>query len=135
MHKYNLIGLLSYYQATGDKKALEASKCAADLLHETFVVQGNSLRRASAHVGMAATSVLEPMATLYRLTGEQRYLDFCHLIIDSWEQPDDPETDAKELASSITEACSRRPTRSPMRCYPTLWDSWLCIASILTRAT
>ena len=48
MHKYNLIGLLSYYQVTGDKKALEASKRAADLLHETFVVKGNSLRRASA---------------------------------------------------------------------------------------
>jgi DUF1680 family protein len=102
MHKYNLIGLLSYYQATGDKKALEASKCAADLLYNTFAVQKKSLRRASAHVGMAATSVLEPMATLYRLTGEQRYLDFCHLIIDSWEQPDDPETDAKEEGSILT---------------------------------
>jgi len=101
MHKYNLIGLLSYYQVTGDKKALKASKRAADLLHETFAVKGNSLRRASAHVGMAATSVLEPMATLYRLTGEQKYLDFCHYIIKSWDREDDPSTEAKEEGSGI----------------------------------
>jgi len=101
MHKYNLIGLLSYYQVTGDKKALEASMRAADLLHETFVVQGKSLRRASAHMGMAATSVLEPMATLYRLTGEQEYLDFCHHIIKSWDREDDPLTEAKEEGSGI----------------------------------
>ena len=31
-HKYNLIGLLSYYQVTGDKKALEAAQRAADLM-------------------------------------------------------------------------------------------------------
>jgi DUF1680 family protein len=101
MHKYNLIGLLTYYEATGDESALEASKRAADLLYETFVVKKKSLRRASAHVGMAATSVLGPMATLYRLTGEQRYLDFCHFIIESWEQEDDPATEAREDGSRI----------------------------------
>ena len=31
-HKYNLIGLLSYYQVTGNKAALEASKRAADMM-------------------------------------------------------------------------------------------------------
>ncbi|MHC4558709.1 MAG: glycoside hydrolase family 127 protein [Planctomycetota bacterium] len=101
MHKYNLIGLLSYYQATGDSSALKASRRAADLLYDTFVVQKKSFRRASAHVGMAATSVLEPMATLYRFTGEQRYLDFCHYIIESWDQRDDPSTEAKEQGSGI----------------------------------
>ena len=38
---------------------------------------------ASTHVGMAASSVLEPMVQLFRLTGEQRYLDFCWYIIDA----------------------------------------------------
>ena len=101
MHKYNLIGLLTYYQVTGDKSALKASRRGADLLYDTFVVKKKSLRRASAHVGMAATSVLEPMATLYRLTGEQRYLDFCHFIIESWEQKDDPSTEAREDGSGL----------------------------------
>ena len=45
---------------------------------------------ASTHVGMAASSVLEPMVTLYRLTGERRYLDFCWYIVHAWEQPNGP---------------------------------------------
>ncbi|MHC4289203.1 MAG: glycoside hydrolase family 127 protein [Planctomycetota bacterium] len=101
MHKYNLIGLLSYYQVTGDESALKASRRGADLLYDTFVVNKKSLRRASAHVGMAATSVLEPMATLYRLTGEKRYLDFCHFIIESWEQKEDPSIEAKVEGAKI----------------------------------
>ena len=39
---------------------------------------------------MAASSVLEPMVNLYRLTGEQRYLDFCRYIVSSWDQPNGP---------------------------------------------
>jgi DUF1680 family protein len=106
-HKYTLIGLLSYYQVTGDQKALEASKRAADLMYETFVVKKRSMRLASAHMGMAATSVLEPLAVLYRLTGEQRYLEFCHYVIESWEQENDPETwmyeDGSRLLTSLLE--------------------------------
>ncbi len=91
-HKYNLIGLLSYYQVTGDKKALQAAQRAADLMYETFVVKKRNMRLASAHMGMAATSVLEPMAVLYRFTGDHRYLEFCHFIINSWEDENDPVT-------------------------------------------
>ena len=91
-HKYNLIGLLAYYQATDFEPALAASRRAADLMHELFVVNKRSMRLASAHQGMAATSVLEPMAVLYRLTGEPRYLEFCRAIIDAWEDESDPET-------------------------------------------
>ena len=91
-HKYNLIGLLTYYQATDHEPALEACRRAADLMYELFVVNGRSMRLASAHHGMAATSVLEPMAVLYRLTGEPRYLAFCRAITDAWEDESDPET-------------------------------------------
>ena len=87
VHKYCLVGLLTYYQATGDKPVLAASRRVADLLCETFGPRKKCLARASSHVGMASTSVLEPMAVLYRLTGEKRYLDFCHYILDVWEQP------------------------------------------------
>jgi DUF1680 family protein len=106
-HKYVLIGLLTYYQATGDGPALDACKRAADLMYELFVVKKRSFRLASAHMGMAATSVLEPVALLYRLTGEPRYLEFCHVIIDAWEDESNPETwmyeDGCQLLVSLLE--------------------------------
>ena len=43
VHKYNLIGLLTYYRATGDKRALDASMRAADLMYETLVVKNLNL--------------------------------------------------------------------------------------------
>ncbi len=91
-HKYNLIGLLSYYQATGYEPALDASRKMGDLLVKTF---GNGpgqrdIIAASTHVGMAAGSVLEPICMLYRYTGDKRYLDFAYYILKSWEQPNGP---------------------------------------------
>ena len=106
-HKYNLIGLLTYYEATEYESALEASMRAADLMYSLYVVQNRSLRLASAHMGMAATSVLEPIAMLYRLTGEPRYLKFCNRIVDAWEDESDPETwmydDGCHLLNSLLE--------------------------------
>lgn len=104
-HKYCLIGLLTYYRASGEKTALHACMRAADLMHETFVVGKRPMRLASSHMGMAATSVLEPIAILYRLTGEQRYLEFCHYIVNSWEDEDNPYNwkyeDGCQLLSSL----------------------------------
>jgi len=41
-------------------------------------------------MGMAATSVLDPMVELYRYTGEKKYLDFCYYILDAWEHENGP---------------------------------------------
>ncbi|MBN8647559.1 MAG: glycoside hydrolase family 127 protein [Caulobacterales bacterium] len=81
-HKYCMIGLLTYYKFYGDKNALLASKKAADLLIATFPAQ-KSINEAGTHMGMAATSVLEPIVTLYRFTGEQKYLDFATYIVSA----------------------------------------------------
>ncbi len=92
VHKYDLIGLLAYHQATGNAQALETARRIGDLLARTFGTGAGQrdIIAASTHVGMAASSVLEPMVTLYRLTGEQRYLDFCWYIVHSWDQPNGP---------------------------------------------
>lgn len=88
-HKYCLIGLLTYYRFTGNAVALEASKKAADLLLATFPAK-RSILEAGTHMGMAATSVLEPMVLLYRVTGDKRYLAFAQYIVTAWDEKDGP---------------------------------------------
>lgn len=97
VHKYVLIGLLTYcewargMQGSGEgelaKAALDAACKAADLILRTFGTgEGQlDLMERSTHVGMASSSILQPMVWLYRLTGEKRYLDFCRYIVWAWE--------------------------------------------------
>ncbi len=91
-HKYNILGLLSYYAATGHKPALESSIKMGDLLCKTFGENAGqrNIIESSGHVGMASTSVLEPMTYLYRYTGEKKYLDFCHYIIKAYDYENGP---------------------------------------------
>jgi DUF1680 family protein len=89
-HKYNLMGLLTYHQYTGHPGALEACRKMGDLLIATFGPAKKSILAAGTHVGMAATSVLEPIVLLYRLSGEERYLEFARYIVSSWDEPKGP---------------------------------------------
>jgi DUF1680 family protein len=91
-HKYNIIGLLSYYSVSGFKPALESAEKAGDLLCKTFGYNKGQfdIVQSGSHVGMAATCVLEPMVDLYRYTGNKKYLDFCYYLTKSMEQANGP---------------------------------------------
>ncbi|MEQ1687069.1 MAG: beta-L-arabinofuranosidase domain-containing protein [Sphingopyxis sp.] len=84
-HKYGLLGLLTYHQYTGHAGALAASRKIGDLLIATFPAQ-RSINAAGHHKGMAATSVLEPIVLLYRMTGDARYLAFARYIVGAWDE-------------------------------------------------
>ena len=88
-HKYCLIGLLTYHRYTGSALALQSARRAADLLLATFPAR-RSILAAGTHKGLAATSVLEPMVELYRLTQDERYLRFAHYLVASWDEPQGP---------------------------------------------
>jgi DUF1680 family protein len=98
-HKYNLMGLLTYYQYTGNEPALDACRKIGDLLIATFGPGKKSILSAGTHVGMAATSVLEPIVLLYRLTADVRYLEFARYLVRSWDEPNGP----KILQTLLTE--------------------------------
>jgi len=90
VHKYNLIGLLSYYEISGDQRALDAASKIGLLLHREFVTRKRDVVASSTHVGMAASSVLEPLCQLYRHSGDYRHLDAALAMVKSWEQPNGP---------------------------------------------
>src|SRR5437762_3192146 len=87
VHKYDLIGLLRYYEVTGDRAALQACKKIGDLLCQTFGpgVGQRDIIKSGEHMGMAATSVLEPVCALYRYTGDAKYLEFCRYIVRAYD--------------------------------------------------
>ncbi len=89
VHKYDLLGLLTYYRYTGDEAALAGARKIGDLLLATFPTK-SSILAAGTHVGMAATSVLEPIVLLHRATGDQRYLDFARYIVRAYDEPGGP---------------------------------------------
>ena len=91
-HKYNLIGLMKYYHTSGYEPAFISCKRIGDLICKTFGTnQGQlDLIKSGTHVGMAATSILDPMVDLYQLTGDQKYLEFCKYILQAYEQPNGP---------------------------------------------
>lgn len=99
-HKYNMIGLLTHYEVFDHKASLEACNRIADLLISIFGAEENKkdIIASGTHVGMAPTSILEPMVKLYIITQKQEYLDFCHYLVESWEQENGP-----KIISSLLE--------------------------------
>ena len=91
-HKYNLLGLLAYYNLTGYEPALAACRRMGDLLCRTFGTGPGQrdIVQSGTHVGMAPMSVLDPMTDLYRQTGDETYLNFCRYIVTAYDQPNGP---------------------------------------------
>lgn len=87
--KYVLLGLLAYYDATGDETALDAARREADYLRSQVGPGKVNLAETGypKHQGLPSTSILEPIALLYERTGSRDYLDFAQYILAQWEVP------------------------------------------------
>jgi DUF1680 family protein len=96
--KYTLLGLLAYYDLTGDKNALTASCRLADhLLTQVGYGKANIVKTGN-YRGLPSSSILEPMVYLYRRTGDVRYLDFSKYIVEQWETADGPKLISSALS-------------------------------------
>lgn len=89
--KYTLLGLIKWYNLTGDKKAL---KSACRLLDYTLTQLGPGKKHvyeAGYYRGMPPMSILEPVVYLYNITGNKNYLDFAQYIVDDGETDGGPQ--------------------------------------------
>lgn len=85
--KYMIVGLIAMYRLAGDQRLIDTARCIADCVVETFGYgedQLDLLEVGALRTG--TTSILEPMVDLYRYTGDQKYLDFCHYMMEAHEQ-------------------------------------------------
>jgi DUF1680 family protein len=113
--KYCMLGLISYYDLTNDKKALDAaSRLASQLISEIHSRNLNVVMLGNHH-GMAASSVLEPVCLLYVRTGDKKFLDFAEEIVRAWESPDGPHL----LSKATVDVARRFPSPSADK-----WYSW-----------
>jgi uncharacterized protein len=96
--KYVMLGLLAHYDLTADGRSLAAARRVADHLIRELAEKNHRIAQMGNHRGMAATSVLEPIALLYTRTKEPTYLAFAEEIVRQWEQPDGPQLLSKALA-------------------------------------
>ncbi len=95
--KYTLLGLLAYFDISGDKKVLDAAKKLADHLLTQVGPDKADIVKTGNFRGMPSSSVLEPMVLLYRHTGDKRYLDFAKYIAAQWETSDGPKLISKGI--------------------------------------
>lgn len=93
--KYTMLGLLDYHELTKDKTSLQAARKVADHLIKEIRDSDGKIVTKGNYRGMAASSVLEPVLKLYRITGDKRYLDFSRQIVQEWETPEGPQLISK----------------------------------------
>ena len=87
--KYTLLGLISDYDLTGNKDALEAARRVADHLLKEAPPGKFNLAENGIDVlkGLPSSSILEPIVRLYQRTGEKRYFELAEDIIANWSKP------------------------------------------------
>jgi len=84
-HYHIIRGLLLWHRQTGSQKAVDIARKAADYIIEYFQTSGKTL--SDAGESEKNLSVAHGFAMLYRLTEEQKYLDFANACMDAWELP------------------------------------------------
>lgn len=85
-YKYILLGLLTYIDMTGDASVMPALEKGAKLCASAFLAPDGPDIISTPWEGYTGASIMEPMALLYRRTGDEIYLDFCRYILRRLEE-------------------------------------------------
>lgn len=93
--KYSMLGLIAYYDLTGERKVLKAAEKMADHLLMELAQKDGLIVNKGNYRGMPATSVLEPVIQLYKRTKQKKYLNFAEDIVKQWELASGPQLISK----------------------------------------
>jgi DUF1680 family protein len=114
--KYTLLGLLAWFDMTGDAAALGSARRLAGHLMTEVGPGAADIVRCGLYRGMAASSVLEPIVLLHRRTGDEQFLRFAEWIVSRWSAPDGPQLIEKAFTAVPVGERFPRPTKN--------WFSW-----------
>lgn len=113
--KYTLLGLLACHEVCGEKFALAAARRLADHLLTEIGPGHADIVRTGNFRGMASSSILGPLVDLFRITGDERYIQLAGHIVRRWSSEDGPKLVEKALAR--VPVAERFP-------QPGKWFSW-----------
>jgi uncharacterized protein len=87
--KYALLGLIAYYDQTGDKAALNAACRATDDLISISGPGKKKLTETGLQIlgSLSSCSVLEPVVLVYERSGDKKYLDYAKYLVQLWSEP------------------------------------------------
>ncbi len=95
--KYTALGLIAWYDLSGDERALTAATRLIDHLMTQVGPDKVSIISTGNYRGMASASILEPVVYLYKRTGEQRFLDFANYIVEQLNSEEGPQLISKAI--------------------------------------
>lgn len=95
--KYTMLGLVAWYDLSGDKKALKSACGVLDHLMSEVGEDKTDIISTGNYHGMASCSVLEPVVYIYNRTKNSAYLDFAKYIARRLTDKDGPELVRKAL--------------------------------------
>ncbi len=88
--KYAMLGLIAYYDQTGEISALKAACRATDALIDISGPGKKKLTETGLQIlgSLSSVSVLEPVVLVYERTGDKKYLDYAKYLVKLWSEPD-----------------------------------------------
>lgn len=82
---YVTMGLISYYEVTGDERAMNACVKCMDYIATNYLKAGGPDILKSLNMGISNSCIILSAAKLYGITKKPLYLEFCDYIISRWE--------------------------------------------------
>jgi len=86
-HYHVMLGLMTWHDETGDRKAMDACRRIGDLVCGTYLDTDRRVHQAGSHE--MNMGILHGMARLYQKTGHPRYLLMAHAVLEDFEAAGD----------------------------------------------